>query len=160
MPDRRREGSICPGFMARCIFLKQCLLYFGEVTLPSLFGIIPWSAIWCGNVTQQRGTNNLEFISLFTPICLRSKTVLRISTVPMDVLQNQTGQVLVKLFFLFSPPPHMKKCKRKGCPSGRERGWTKQREWRLCLPGTDNKANHWPQDYTSFAKKTLRAKAI
>lgn len=52
-----------------------------------MFEIIQCSTIWCGNVTEQWGTNNSQFISLCTLICLKSKTILR--TLPFGVLQNQ-----------------------------------------------------------------------
>lgn len=67
-----------------------------------MFEIIHCSTIWCGNVTEQWGTNNSQFISLRTRICLKSKTILR--TPPFGVLQNQgrlsTSEVI--LFYIWS----------------------------------------------------------
>lgn len=110
------------------------------------------STIWCGNVPEQWGTNNSQFSSLCTHLFTKQNYS---ETRHCHWRSNsiRIGSALVKLFLLTKKP--LRKYKRRGyilseripkLEDAREWEWTRQRELRRSLPGTQTRGNGWCSD--------------
>lgn len=99
-------------------------------------------------------------------ICLRSKTILRCSVAMWGT--SASGLAQPKWSYPFAHMNHWRSTRRKDSPLERisklanvwGREWTRKRELRFHLPGTQNKTNDWPGTKSSFGKETIQLKEM